>query len=142
MTEPAKAKAPVHQYSVALLITAELLDPEHITAVLGVEPAQTWKKGEDARDRSRTAGWELRLEPEQGRFWTSMEDGLHALLSKVEGKRPQLQKLAENHKVAWWIGHFQTSLDGGPMLSPRMLKRLGEFGVPLFIDNYFSKGEE
>jgi len=38
----------------------------------------------------------------------------------------------------WWCGHFQSGFDGGPTLTPDLLRRLGEFGADLFIDNYFS----
>lgn len=43
-----------------------------------------------------------------------------------------------NHKfdLVWWCGHFQSSFDGGPMISPSLLTRLGEFGVLLFIDQF------
>jgi hypothetical protein len=41
--------------------------------------------------------------------------------------------------VILWCGHFQSSFDGGPTLSPELLKQLGEFEVELFIDNYFSE---
>ena len=142
MTKPVLSRAPLHQYSVALRITGDDLDPRAVTELLKVEPAQSWKKGEDPRPRSKTAGWEYRLEPVDARFWKSMEDGLNAVLDKLEPRKEAIQRMVATNKVLWWIGHFQTSLDGGPLLSARMLRRLGEFGIALHIDNYFSPGDE
>lgn len=142
MTKTAPNKAPAHQYSVALRIMGDDLDPTTVTERLEVEPAQTWKKGEDARPRSKTAGWEYRLEPNDARFWNSLEDGMGAVLDRLESRREQIQQITADHEAFWWIGHFQTSFDGGPKLSSRMLKRLGEFGIALYIDNYFSEGDE
>lgn len=142
MTMTAPAKAPAHQYSVALLITGDDLDPQAVTEMLKVEPAQTWKKGEDERPRSRTAGWEFRLEPADARFWKSMEEGLAAVLDRLEPHRESIRQLAARYKAVWWIGHFQNSLAGGPVLSPRILRRLADFDLALCCDTYFSPAEE
>jgi hypothetical protein len=34
---------------------------------------------------------------------------------------------------------FSASFDGGPTLSPELLRELADFGVPVFIDNYFEQ---
>lgn len=137
-----QTKAPAHQYFVALRITGDDLDPSRLTALLRVEPAQTWLKGEDARPRSQTSGWEFRLEPEHGRFWNSLEDGMTAVLDRLEPQSAAIREVAAQHQAIWWIGHFQTSLAGGPIFSARLLARLGTFGLALAIDNYFSPGDE
>ena len=70
----------------------------------------------------------------------SLEEGLLHLLETLEPKKESIGVLAKNAEVIWWCGHFQSSFDGGPTLSASLLQRLGDFGVPLFIDNYFSEG--
>ena len=41
----------------------------------------------------------------------------------------------------WWCANFQSSFDGGPTFSVRLLKGLADFEVPLYLDNYFSDDE-
>jgi Domain of unknown function (DUF4279) len=140
MTAP--AKAPAHQYSVALRFTGDDLDPNAVSEKLQLQPAQAWRKGEDARPRSVTGGWEFRLEPDNARFWSSMDSGLNALMDTLTPFRREIRELALRYHAMWWIGHFQTSLDGGPALSSTTQERLSAFGIALSIDNYFSQGED
>ncbi len=140
MTAP--PKAPAHQYSVALRFSGDDLDPNFVSEKLQLTPAQAWKKGEDARPRSVTGGWEFRLEPENARFWNSMEAGMNALMDALTPFRREIRDLAMQYHATWWIGHFQTSLAGGPTLAPATLERLCAFGIALSIDNYFSQGDE
>ncbi len=139
---PVTVKAPAHQYSVALRFSGDDLDPNVISEKLQLKASQGWRKGEDARPRSVTGGWEFRLEPSEARFWTSMDSGMNALMDTLVPFRKEIRDLALQYHATWWIGHFQTSLDGGPALSPATLERLSVFGIALSIDNYFSQGEE
>ena len=68
--------------------------------------------------------------------WLSLEEGLAFLLDKLQPVKQRLSRL-EDHQILFWCGHFQSSFDGGPTLSPFLLAALGDFGVPVFIDNYF-----
>jgi len=43
----------------------------------------------------------------------------------------------QRYSVEFWCGHFQSSFDGGPRLSAQLMRRLSDFGVDLYIDNYF-----
>ena len=73
--------------------------------------------------------------------WDSLEEGLTFVLDKLWPHREAIAKYRANGDLIWWCGHFQAGFDGGPLLCSQLLRRLGEFGVDLFIDNYFS-GEE
>ena len=68
--------------------------------------------------------------------------GLTYVLDKLWHLREVIAKYKTSGELIWWCGNFQSSFDGGPSLSPDLLKRLGEFGARLFIDNYFSSGED
>ncbi len=68
--------------------------------------------------------------------WLSLEQGLAFLLDKLQPVKQKLSKF-KDHDILFWCGHFQSSFDGGPTLSPSLLVALGNFGVPVFIDNYF-----
>jgi hypothetical protein len=44
--------------------------------------------------------------------------------------------------VFLWCGDFSSSFGGGPRLSPQILKALGDFGVELILETYFSDEPE
>jgi hypothetical protein len=79
---------------------------------------------------------------EGSNYWESLEDGLCFVLDKLWPLREIIAKYKSSGRLIWWCGNFQSSFDGGPTLSAGLLGRLGEFGAELFIDNYFSEGEE
>lgn len=59
------------------------------------------------------------------------------VLDKLWPHREQIVSYKSSAELTWWCGHFQSSFDGGPTLSPALLSKLGEFGAELYIDNYF-----
>jgi hypothetical protein len=74
--------------------------------------------------------------------WDSLEEGLSALLNIFMPLKKKIAEYAEKYDVNLWCGHFTSSFDGGPTLSPEILKKLGDFGVELFLDTYFQSDEE
>ncbi|MES2403582.1 MAG: DUF4279 domain-containing protein [Pseudomonadota bacterium] len=135
----------MHTYSVQLRISGKSLDPREVTRKLGLEPNQVGIAGER---RSANRVWKESLWSYDGgtvsagttREWTSLEEGLRYVLERLLPKKELIQEYAKSHETIWWCGHFQSGFDGGPTLSTSILKLLGDFGVPLFIDNYFSEG--
>jgi len=71
------------------------------------------------------------------KYWVSLEDGLNFILDRLEPVRIQIDNYKQKYDIVWWCGHFQSSFDGGPTLSARLMQRLADFGVDLYIDNYF-----
>ncbi len=140
----------MHEYTVELRISGAELDPASVTQELALEPSIVRKVGER---RSEGQGWAQALWGYNGLFshsddgsnaahpWASLEEGLTFLLDKLEPLRSQIEKYKENYDVVFWCGHFQSSFDGGPTLSANLLRRLGEFGVDLYIDNYNVESE-
>jgi hypothetical protein len=61
------------------------------------------------------------------------------VLESLWPHRDKIAKYAATSKLVWWCGHFQSSFDGGPTLSLALLRKLGEFGADLHIDNYLSR---
>ncbi len=53
--------------------------------------------------------------------------------------RGTLLNLTTEFNGIWWCGHFQSSFDGGPTLTPTLLRDLASFEIPLYLDNYFSE---
>ncbi len=70
--------------------------------------------------------------------WAALEEGLEFLLCALDPIREKVNDLADRFEATWWCGHFQSSFDGGPTLSPKILKELVRYNIPVFIDNYFS----
>jgi hypothetical protein len=68
-------------------------------------------------------------------------EGLATLLKIFDSHADALRGYGEKHEVFIWCGIFSSSFDGGPRLSPGMLKALGNFGVSLWLDTYSSKNQ-
>lgn len=132
----------MHTYSVQFRISGKGLDPSEVSRKLGLEPNQVRIAGER---RSANQVWHESLWSYDGdtafagtaREWTTLEDGLRHVLDRLLPKRELIQEYAKSYEAVWWCGHFQSGFDGGPTLSPSLLKLLADFGVPLFIDNYY-----
>jgi hypothetical protein len=131
-----------HEYTVEFRICSKTLDPAEITRELGLQPCQVRIEG--------TPGFSGRLQQgmwaydggEGTIYWESLAEGITFVLDKLWPYREAIAKYKSSGEFVWWCGNFQSSLNGGPRLSPDLLKRLGEFDADLFIENYFSNGEE
>jgi hypothetical protein len=133
----------MHTYTVALRIQSRDLDPAQITRELGLTPTQTRAVGghRSADKVWDKALWELEVFPQDDSHWGSLETGLASLLMILAHHKKQLQEYGRKHEVFIWCGHFSSSFDGGPCLSAEILRALGDFGFPLWLDTYFSDGE-
>lgn len=136
----------LHKYSVQFRLSGDKLVPAEITRRLGLSPNQVRIRGEKRGERSV---WNESLWSYDGsddvsgsaRFWDSLQDGLSHVLSDLLPKKKLIDELVAEYEAVWWCGHFQSSFDGGPTLSVSLLRQLAEFGVPVFIDNYFTDDE-
>ena len=131
----------MHEYTVELRITGAELVPATITQALGLEPSSVREVGER---RAEGKVWNQALWGYNGfpkntpSYWPSLEDGLMFLLDRVEPLQSQIDHYKQKHDVVFWCGHFQSSFDGGPTFSAKLLRRLADFGVDLYLDNYFA----
>jgi len=129
---------PMHTYTVSLRIESRALDTAQVTRELDVSPTQTRAVGErrDARTVWEKALWEFEVFPDGRSDWDSLEIGLAALLEIFSSHTRALQEYSKNHDVYIWCGLFSSGFAGGPHLSAETLKRLGDFGIPLWLDTY------
>jgi hypothetical protein len=134
----------MHSYTVALRIWSPELDPAQITKEVDIAPTQIRAAGEHRGENRvwREAMWELEVRPEGKSDWESLETGLAALLKIVVPRTKAFQKNVRKHAACIWCGHFSSSFDGGPRLSAEMLKSLGKFGVPLWIEAHFVEDQD
>ena len=130
----------MHEYTVEFRISSAELVPATVTETLGLEPSLVRQVGEK---RSERTVWEQALWAYDGfppdRYWTSLEDGLIFLLDRLEPLQSQIDNYKQSYDLIFWCGHFQSSFDGGPTLSAGLLRRLGAFGVDVYIDNYLTE---
>lgn len=135
----------MHSYSVQLRISGGELDPESVSKLLELRPDQVRLKG---AARGSRGAWPESMWSYGGRSyevtreWGSLEEALLELLNELWPRRDLISALAQKFEVVWWCGHFQSSFDGGPTFSAALLQRLAQFGVPLYLDNYFCPDEE
>jgi hypothetical protein len=128
-----------HKYSVEFRIWSDTLDAEAVSRELGLQACQKQTAGATRfQGRIDRGMWAYNGPPGSPTEWTSLEDGLQHVIRHLWPHREKLSKYAATSELVWWCGHFQSSFDGGPTLSSELLKRLGEFGAVLYIDNYFS----
>jgi len=136
----------MHRYTVELRITGDKVNPDAITRALGLAPTLIRKMGEPkmegvtAKWNANTWGYEVL--PAGNDDWPSLEDGLKALLRTFEPIREKLKECCEGNDVYLWCGHFASSFDGGPILSPSLFRSLADFGVQLFLDTYSERAKE
>ena len=129
----------MHKYSIQLRITGATLDPSEVTTRLGLTPNLMRSVGE-RRDSHRTwaeALWSFDGVSVTGTHeWDSLERGFDFILDKIGDKAEMVRQYNNDNHVIWWCGHYQSSFDGGPTMSAELLKKLADFGVPIYIDNY------
>lgn len=130
----------MHTYTVSLRIESLSVDTAQVTRELGISPTHTRAVGErrSAHTIWDKALWEVAVVPEGRSDWDSLEAGLATLLKIFVPHTKALQQYCKTHDVYIWCGHFSSSFDGGPHLSAEILKGLGNFGVPLWLDSYSS----
>ena len=137
----------MHNYTAALRIWIEdeVLDLEEITKNLGVAPTQTRQLG-GAKSPSiawTESLWEYSInQNKNSKDWGSLEEVLTSLLNIFVPLKMKIDEYGKKYDVTLWCGHFTSSFDGGPTLSPEILKKLGDFGVEMFLDTYFHSDEE
>lgn len=131
-----------HEYTVEFRIFSKTLDPNEITRELGLQPCQIRIEGAPGLGKRPQQGMWAYDGGEGNITWESLADGLTFLLDKLWPHREAIAKYKPAATLMWWCGNFQSSFDGGPTLTATLLKRLGEFGAELFIDNYFAQNDE
>lgn len=134
----------MHSYDVALRITGKSLDPTETTAKLRLRPTQVRIAGHlrpGGKSFWPESMWEYRVSPKTSDEWPSLEMGLTRILKKLHERKRILQNFQRSFHVSLFCGHYSSSFNGGPTLSPPLLKNLSDLGIELFLDTYFSREE-
>jgi hypothetical protein len=134
---------PNHTYSVEFRLYGDDLDPAEVSSIIGLQ-ATTSSRGEPIGSRPRLPFWGFNGsdDPQFQEEWQSLEDGLALVSRRLKPHRSVIAGLLDRFDGLWWCGHFQSSFDGGPTLSPRVLADVASFGCPFFLDNYHAGDDD
>ncbi len=136
----------MHRYTVELRIVGQTLDPDEVTRVLGLVPTRVARKGEPkvegATSKWTANMWGFEVLPRGRDDWSSLEDGVASLLRTLSPIQDRLHTYSMSNEIYLWCGHLTSSFDGGPTLSPALLKSLGDFGVQLVLDTYCERRDD
>ncbi|MCW8166583.1 DUF4279 domain-containing protein [Verminephrobacter aporrectodeae subsp. tuberculatae] len=137
-----KSKTPNHVYTVELVFMGE---PSEISDRLNLQPNNAFSQSQNRPPPSRQHPpyWGYNGERETGyqSRWESLEDGLIFLLEVMDSRREKIIAIGHQFNGHWWCGHFQSSFDGGPTLSAKLLVEISNYEIPLRIANYYSSEE-
>lgn len=131
----------MHEYSVALRVSGVKLDPAEITTRLSLLPTQIRIAGQPrpgGKSIWDESMWEYEVWPESRTPWSSLEEGLTAILAVFQPHAEVLRQYQKRFHVFLWCGHFSSGFGGGPTFSSSLLKQLGDFGVELCLETYSS----
>jgi len=118
------------------------LDPDEVTAQLGITPSETFKAG-DQRGKSKGAIWK------EGHWEISSEDHVSSkvlethiewLLDQLEPVHVQFTNLLSTGGVSadiFCFWEFSTH-NAGIILSPSLIRRLAKLNLELDLDIYFA----
>ncbi len=117
------------------------LDPDSVTALLGVVPSKSFRRGDQRNPRSVWPHGRWSLTSEGQMTSTDLEAHIQWLLDRIEPRGAGLAALREDASVKADVFCFWESATGhgGPEFSPALLSRLGALALPLGIDIYFAQ---
>ena len=130
-------------YTVEFRIEGSNLVPLEITNILELSPSLTSDMIINVKKKVKhTPFWSYDGISSENNFvekkWDSLEEGLLFLIKELSPKFDLIKSNFTEYKTYWWCGHFQESFNGGPRLSPTLLKKLADLNTELIISNYCS----
>lgn len=115
------------------------VDPDEVTALLGIEPTRSHRFGE-IRYKDRRFEHGMWLLDSDGLETTDAESHLEYLLDRLDAARTPVKELIASGRY-WtdiscsWTSRFG---HGGPIFSPQILARILDLNIPLGFDLYFA----
>ena len=122
-----------------LRIMHETVDPDEVTALLGVAPSKLQRRGDPNKSRPgkflSKGGWTLSTKGVLG-----SKDARHHLdwiIEKIADKKAEFAQLHEKgYLVDLCVRWDSLSGHGGPAISPKQMKALAELEIELWFDVY------
>ena len=116
------------------------LDPDSVSALLGLQPTRSFARTQTASGyRSKHGAWFLSTEE----YATSRDVRRHVdwILAQLEGKHNVLHTMQQSgYRMDIFCYWVSKSGHGGPMLSPSTMRQLADANLPIGFDVYFYDG--
>jgi len=123
----------------SLRIFSDDIAPDEITKLLQIEPTKTFRQGEShnrGKLKRKTNGWFYSTEKPSSSKDTRRH--LDLILAQLDGKNEAVQQLHSKgckiDIITYWLSVGQ----GGPLLMPQQMLKLGTLGIEIWWDVYFS----
>jgi hypothetical protein len=133
---------PIPWFSISLSISAEDLDPDEITRLLGIQPTKAWRKGVPQPGRAGRQGrvptfgaWSTSLSRDQTTEW-DVEAAISMVLDRILVSEEVWKQVVTNAKARIFVGLTLDTYNRGFGFAPSMLKRMAELGIQLDFDIY------
>lgn len=140
----ARMGGPFQRLFFEISIFGDDLIPEEVTELLGIEPSQSYKKG-DERPRGsqyyRTGGWLLKSGEVQIGDSREGEEKFEEWLSKLPGNKSAWESLASRFEVKARLIGYTDQWNADYTISAAALNELSKRGLPLMIDPFLSLDE-
>jgi len=123
---------------VCLRVLGDELDPQEITAILGLEPTRGGRKGEpivrpngEISRHRRIGAWLLDLHPTTE---TTVDEALTALIGQLPPDPEVWQSLAQRFEIDLICDIKVRGVNQGFVFPSHLLKTVAEMGIPLGVD--------
>lgn len=137
-SRPTAIGGDVDEIRLAVRVSGDDLDPDAITAALGIDPSFAARKG-DTRGTpaspavQRTGVWYVDLA--ESAEWV-LEDAIITLLERLPSDRQVWEQLASRHHIDLVCGAFVYGWNRGFVVSSRVLAELARRRMALSVDIY------
>lgn len=135
---PLDHMAELRETYVSLRFFGDTLEPQEITAILGIEPSRAYRKGDpwsadENRRYRRTGAWLYRVpRAEPG----DLVRQLHDLLNASTANTDQWVRLTNRYHGDIFCGLFMAETNEGVEISPLLLEAIASRGLRLSLDVY------
>ena len=139
----------IFRFSASIRMRHPSMDPEVITAALGIEPARAWRAGQD---RVQKDGTKIGTGLYENSYWAShrkrgedqeLIEVLNSDLTLLEQKREFISEfLSTSGHITYYVSWFSSERSGGLELHWSLLKRLSDLQLNLSLDVYSAELEE
>jgi len=126
----------IDESAATLAVYGKDLEPADVTALLGIEPTRSFRRGYRKAPRSRPlphGAWFLQV---RGKAPEGPDVQLRKLLTKLPDSEEIWKKLRKQYKVQLRFGLHMSGWNNGFGLSPDLVARLAKMRIELEFDIY------
>jgi uncharacterized protein DUF4279 len=112
-------------------------DPKIVTEMIGVQPSESWIRGDPMPNHPTARRTHSRWALHSGLHTSAgLEEQLLALLEKLESVGDRVRDIAAQFIAVVWAAAYTSDNNPGFGISPDLATRLGELGLGIDFDIY------